>query len=206
MNYNDEKKYRTQGSSAYAYDDGTLRGSRSASYPADDFEKMLYEKEEAPSKVSYAAPTEEEQTRRAQYSYDAPREAPSAYAEPEREFFEAESTPGRTTMQFAEEEQLHANPYEDFRSDYEVESDKRYRINTKGKVLIAVYAIVVAAIFALIILNTRLLKNMNNAISSQQSRLESLKQETEQLREELSSVSDDEEIERKAFEMGMIKN
>ena len=168
MNYNDEKKYRTQGSSAYAYDDGTLRGSRSASYPADDFEKMLYEKEEAPSDVSYAAPKEEEQTRRAQYSY--------------------------------------ANPYEDFRSDYEVESDKRYRINTKGKVLIAVYAIVVAAIFALIILNTRLLKNMNNAISSQQSRLESLKQETEQLREELSSVSDDEEIERKAFEMGMIKN
>ena len=206
MNYNDEKKYRTQGSSAYAYDDGTLRGSRTSSYPADDFEKMLYEKDDAPSQVSYAAPAEEEQTRRAPYSYDVKPESSAPYAEPERKAFEEESTPGRTTMQFVEEEQLHTNPYEDFRGDYEVENDKRYRINTKGKVLIAVYAIVVAAIFALIILNTRLLKNMNNAISSQQSRLESLKQETEQLREELSSVSDDEEIERRALEMGMVKN
>ena len=215
MTYNEEKQFERQSSSAYAYDDGPLYAQNAGSSgSAADFEKMLYETSTTDSRPSYSA-SQEDWKNQSSYGYDYAQKADFSDARGEqatddygykKEYASEESTPSRTTMQFVEEENLSRNPLEDYRGDFELEDDRKYRINTKGKVLIAVYAIVVAAIFALIILNTRLLKSMNTTISSEKSELESLKEITVQLSEELSVVSSDEEIERKALEMGMIKS
>ena len=78
-------------------------------------------------------------------------------------------------------------------------------INTKGKVMIAVYALVVLTIFALIIMNTRLIKNMNESISEQEMRIENLIEENQALQAQYEFVSSDEEVLRKAAEMGMVR-
>jgi cell division protein FtsL len=98
--------------------------------------------------------------------------------------------------------------YEDF-SDTETavdeEDESAYKINTKGKVMIAVYALVVLTIFALIIMNTRLIKNMNESINEQEMRIETLMQEQQELQAQYEFVSSDEEVLRKASEMGMVR-
>ena len=71
--------------------------------------------------------------------------------------------------------------------------------------MIAVYALVVLTIFSLIIMNTRLIRNMNNSITEQEARIEILQEETQALQAEYDFVSSDEEIVRRAEEMGMIK-
>lgn len=200
MYNNDERKYREQGYAGYDY--AAPERERTSAQAADDFEKMLYSRDEASaasaSTEAYRAPREdyvyEESTAREESRRDA-------YAYPEEEA----RTPGPTTMQFADES-LHENPYEDFHTERSEGEDARYRINTKSKVFIAVYAIVVAAIFALIVLNTRLLKSMNATISSQQSQIASLKEQSEVLKDELEFVSGEEEIERRAAEMGYVRS
>lgn len=196
MYNNDEKQYRSQSSYGYATPEREVRSA------ADDFEKMLYTSDE--SEKAYA-----------QSEVYAPQreEGASVYDTREKEVFDnseneervvSDSTPGPTTMQFRSTA-LHNDPYQDYQDETAERDDKRYRINTKSKVLIAVYAVVVAAIFTLIVLNTRLLKNMNAKISSQQSQIQILRDAGEQLKSELEFVSSDEEIERRAAELGYVK-
>ena len=197
MYNNDEKQYRSQSSYGYAAPE---RERRSA---ADDFEKMLYASNESEASYGdsqiYAPQREEEET-----SYAA-RESQRTYEEPDlEERVDDDSMPGPTTMQFVSTS-LRNNPYQDYKDKTDEQDDKRYRINTKSKVLIAVYAVVVAAIFTLIVLNARLLKNMNAKISSQQSQIQILRDAGEQLKSELEFVSSDEEIERRAAELGYVK-
>jgi cell division protein FtsL len=71
--------------------------------------------------------------------------------------------------------------------------------------MIAVYALVVLTIFALIIMNTRLIKNMNESINEQEMRIETLMQEQKALQAQYEFVSSDEEVLRKAGEMGMVR-
>ncbi len=115
--------------------------------------------------------------------------------------------PTPTTMQFKGEERKYI--YEDMNDEDNavVEADDQavYKINTKGKVMIAVYALVVLTIFTLIIMNTRLIKNMNESINEQEARIELLQQENQALQNEYEFVSSDEEIVRRAEQMGMIK-
>ena len=115
--------------------------------------------------------------------------------------------PSSTTMQFYGKKDRHY-VYEDF-SDIEqsVEEDEEtsYKINTKGKVMIAVYALVVLTIFTLIIMNTRLIKNMNTSINEQEARIEALQEENLALQEKFEFVSSDEEVVRYAAGLGMIK-
>ena len=116
-----------------------------------------------------------------------------------------DSYPSQTTMQFSDKE-LRSNPFEDFRPKNEDAIDKQYKINTKGKVLIAVYALVVATIFALIILNTRLLKTMNASFAEKSRQVEILQEEVISLNAELDYVSSDAVIEQKAqAQLGMVK-
>ncbi len=112
--------------------------------------------------------------------------------------------PSDTTMEYKDRSYL----YEAFHSEQkqdEEEDKAEYRVNTKGKVLITVYALVVLTIFTLIILNTRLLKNMNNSLSQQEARVAVMQQDAEELAARFDFVSSDEEIVRRAEEMGMIK-
>ncbi len=114
--------------------------------------------------------------------------------------------PSPTTMQFVGKDRQYI--YEDMNDkDETIEEDDQasYKINTKGKVMIAVYALVVLTIFTLIIMNTKLIKNMNNSISEQEARIEILQQENEALQAEYEIVSSDEEVVRRAEQMGMIK-
>lgn len=113
-----------------------------------------------------------------------------------------EAAPSATTMQYYTGES--ANPFEDYRQKGEA-VDKKYTVNTKGKILIAVYALVVVTVFALIILNTRLLKSMNAQSYAKEMEITELSREVNALQSELDYVSSDEVIEEKAAEKGMIK-
>ncbi len=115
---------------------------------------------------------------------------------------QADDMPSITTMQFMDRT---ANPLQDYRPSHEAEADKDYKINARGKILVTVYALVIATIFALIILNTRLLKSMDATIVEKQTELQELKAQSQVLSDELDFVSSDAEIERKAMEMGMIQ-
>jgi DNA repair exonuclease SbcCD ATPase subunit len=54
-------------------------------------------------------------------------------------------------------------------------------------------------------MNTRLIKNMNESINEQEMRIEALMQEQEALQAQYEFVSSDEEVLRKAAEMGMVR-
>lgn len=147
---------------------------------------------------------------RARKEYEAPTvkyEARNITAEREAEnLFESEDMrPSVTTMQFDGKED--SELYEDIRRAPKTvnRENKAYKINTKGKLLIAVYALVVVTIFSLIILNSRMLKNLDNTIGNYSSQVTQLSAQYEEIMEELNFTMSDEEIERKAVEMGMEK-
>lgn len=153
----------------------------------DDFDAMLYETSKSNDVVQQAVP--------------APR--PISYEEAIK--------PSPTTMQFGSQERVKSEieikrelmgPYDADPYRYE---DKQYKITAKAKVLIAVYAIVVATIFALIVLNTRLLNKMNSEVAMMETQIRVLQDHKHELEQELSFVSSDAEIERRAVEMGMTR-
>ena len=113
--------------------------------------------------------------------------------------------PSNTTMQFDK----NGNPeiFDDVRSLSKSESKvkREYSISAKGKVLIAVYALVVATIFSLIMLNSRMLKNLDNSINNYSSQVSELSKEYSQVMGELDVAMSDETIIEKALEMGMEK-
>lgn len=114
--------------------------------------------------------------------------------------------PSKTTMQFIGKERAYV--YEDMNDRAVVEKDHalyKEGMSNKSKVMIVVYALVVLTIFTLIIMNTRLLKNMNSSISEQEARIVSLQEENTTLSSRYETVSSDDEIVKKALEMGMVK-
>lgn len=132
----------------------------------------------------------------------------TVYAEPEQysksyQNMNADQLPSETTRQFIEEE-LNKNPYQDYREEGETANSRRYKISTKGKVIAAVYAIVIASILALIVLNTRLLKNMDSQIAFQQAEINALMERNQELGETYDYVRSNEVIEQKAQDLGMI--
>lgn len=136
-----------------------------------------------------------------------PSHAATMYAEPQTEDYSAryskldpDQRPTDVTMQFMGSK----NPYEDYHEEGEEIADRRYKISTKGKVIAAVYAIVIATILALIILNTRLLKNMDSQIAYQQTEINALVKQQQQLGNEFDYVRSDAVIEQKASELGMV--
>ena len=110
--------------------------------------------------------------------------------------------PSATTMQFMNRR---GEAYEDYRAEGERVANRKFKINAKAKVLIAVYALVVLTIFALIILNTTLLKSLDKTVAAKQMQVEQLTKENEALTRTLEEVSSDETIAEKAEEMGMVK-
>ena len=142
-------------------------------------------------------------------TYAAEREATVAdlnekYTETEEKIYESEDiTPSKTTMQFVniQEEDF----YEEINAKREVKEEKSYKLSTKSKVLIAVYALVIITIISLIILNSRMLKSLDASINDYTLRIDRLQEEYETVSRELEYVSSDEIISMKAEEMGMIR-
>ena len=110
---------------------------------------------------------------------------------PLREFDE-DLIPSSTTMQFESDEDN--DIYEEVRPKNETDLQKKYKINTKGKVLIAVYALVIATILSLIVINSRMLKSLDNSISGYAGKITELTEQYTNVTAELDYVKSDEVI------------
>lgn len=108
--------------------------------------------------------------------------------------------PTSTTMQFGDDADV------DIRNEVasvKTEEKQSVKLSFKGKLIIALYSVVVALVFALIVINTTMLGRVRNDISAKQvelARLESQYQASEERLEELF-----EQVPEKAEELGMIK-
>lgn len=122
---------------------------------------------------------------------------------PERKISD-DLVPSGTTMQFVGKDRKYV--YEDM-NDLDEKNDSivgKEGLSGKSKIMIAVYAIVVLTIFTLIIMNTRLLKTMDTSINEQEARITELVRENNALTERYEFVSSDEEVIRRAQDMGMV--
>ena len=117
--------------------------------------------------------------------------------------------PTSTTMQF--ESSADNDVYEDLREKNiirekkEKKTNKAYKFNAKAKLLIAVYALVVVTILSLIVINSNMLKNLDNSIDNYSSQVTELTEEYNVVQQELQTAKSDETIIEKALEMGMEK-
>ena len=121
-----------------------------------------------------------------------------------REVLNEDIMPSTTTMQF---EKANTEVYEDLRLKNKNKNkvEKNYKINTKAKLLVAVYSLVVATILSLIVINSRMLKNLDNSIDNYTSQVANLNQEYTAVMDELDYAMSEENIIDKAIEMGMEK-
>lgn len=187
--------------------------SRQNDYMVDFKERSAYEHEQSYEQAEYVseqAVSQVEDFSSFLYYNQEPQQNQTIPAPKTQTFDEVDVTPSVTTMGVREEAEkngelpINRNVFL-YESDRATEQDRQYRVNAKGKVLIAVYAIVVMTIFALIVLNTSMLSNMNKDVAMMQTKIQALQTEQTQLTERLSFVSSDAEIERKAVELGMSK-
>ena len=125
-------------------------------------------------------------------------EAVATTVEPELE--DADLCPSSTTMQFREEDAA-VEIYHDIQRD----ATASYKINTKGKLLIALYSLVIVTLFALIMLNTRALKSLDYDIAQMNSEVVSLQTQAVELGEEVEYLSSNENIiDRAKNELNMV--
>jgi len=137
------------------------------------------------------------------YAYKAEvRPETMPYTAPSRKYGEDDLKPTVDTMKYASKSDIYENVSEKDQTD----NKNSYSINTKGKILIAVYALVVITVFALIMLNSRMLKNMDSSIDGYNAKINGLTEQVETLNEELNYVKSDEVIISKAEDMGMVKD
>ena len=85
-----------------------------------------------------------------------------------------------------------------------VEVNTKYKISTKGKVLIAVYVLLIAMIFAFIAFNANFLRSLDNKIDTANEEVANLQLELDESLEKLNQASSDESIIEEAKKLGMI--
>lgn len=130
--------------------------------------------------------------------------AAAAAAAPAIEIDTGDITPSGTTMQFKTENV--GELYNDLAKKNEEKESSKYRMNARGKLLIAVYAIVVVTILALIIINTSVLASIRNSNAESAALLAQKQAEYERVMEEYDYVSSDEYVINEATgEYGMVK-
>ena len=161
-----------------------------------NYEKYLDQKEEpvkaeAPVKAKAEAPAA---------PYFAPERAQTVEI-PEKTAAAEDLKPSSTTMQFTETDM--DTLYQDLQQE---EESKGYYLNAKGKLMIALYALVVVAIMALIIINTSVLSALNLSFREKSENLAALQSRYEEMNRELDEISSDEHvIEIAEDEYNMIK-
>ncbi len=161
-----------------------------------NYEKYLDQKEEpvkaeAPVKAKAEAPAA---------LYFAPERAQTVEI-PEKTAAAEDLKPSSTTMQFTETDM--DTLYQDLQQE---EESKGYYLNAKGKLMIALYALVVVAIMALIIINTSVLSALNLSFREKSENLAALQSRYEEMNRELDEISSDEHvIEIAEDEYNMIK-
>ena len=161
-----------------------------------NYEKYLDQKEEpvkaeAPVKAKAEAPAA---------PYFAPERAQTVEI-PEKTAAAEDLKPSSTTMQFTETDM--DTLYQDLQQE---EESKGYYLNAKGKLMIALYALVVVAIMALIIINTSVLSALNLSFREKSENLAALQSRYEEMNREFDEISSDEHvIEIAEDEYNMIK-
>lgn len=108
--------------------------------------------------------------------------------------------PTSTTMQFGDDADV------DIRNEVaavKTEEKQSYKLSMKGKIIIALYSVVVALVFALIVINTTMLSRVKNDISLKQQELAQIQTEYQLSEERLQELEN--QVPEKAEEMGMIK-
>lgn len=118
-----------------------------------------------------------------------------AYAEEATE----DLTPTATTIQYR------TDLYRDEQQVQAVtEEKKRFAMTATGKLLMCVYAIVVAVVLALIIINTSVLNTLDRSIAECQAQLDSVVAQAQELKAEVEELTSEESILSRAEEMGII--
>ncbi|MBO4572560.1 MAG: hypothetical protein J5762_02160 [Clostridia bacterium] len=175
-------------------------------FSGSDLESSLFFKRTAEPSFKGEAATERQAERQSSYTKTmyADEESDARGAQTEFEPYNEDTYPSVTTMQFKEPYDEDEYPYEEFRDGERSASDKRFSVTTRGKVIAAVYAIVVATILLLIILNTRLLKNMNTQIAAKETEIVRLTEDNRLLAEQLDDAMSNEAIEAAAEALGMV--
>ncbi len=123
-------------------------------------------------------------------------EAAEAYAEEENE----DLAPTATTIQYRTEQRAR----DDKRTV--VEEKRGHAMTMQGKLLMAVYAVVVVVILALIIINTSVLRNLDASIAENREALFAASEQVQQLQDEIDGLTSTESIiERAESELGMVR-
>lgn len=160
-----------------------------------NYEKYLDQKEEVVDRVIKEEPV-------ARVQYQQPERAQAVVEAPEKPAIADDLKPSSTTMQFTETDM--DTLYQDLQKE---EEKQGYYLNAKGKLMIALYALVVVAIMALIIINTSVLSALNLSMREKTENLASLKAEYQALDEKLNEISSDEHvIEIAEGEYNMVKD
>ena len=107
--------------------------------------------------------------------------------------------PTSTTMQFGNDADV------DIRNEVAtIKTEKQARkLSAKGKLVIALYSVVVALVFALIIFNTTFLSRMQNNIEAKQTELYQVETQYKDSEQRLDDLL--EQVPEKAEDLGMIK-
>ena len=123
-------------------------------------------------------------------------EAAEAYAEEENE----DLAPTATTIQYRTEQRAR----DDKRTV--VEEKRGHAMTMQGKLLMAVYAVVVVVILALIIINTSVLRTIDASIADRRADLAAATAYAEELQEDIDYLTDSETIINRAEEeLGMVR-
>lgn len=85
-----------------------------------------------------------------------------------------------------------------------VETNVKYKISAKGKVLIAVYVLLITMIFAFIAFNANFLRSLDGKIKTAEEEVANLQLDLEESLEKLNQASSDETIIEEAKKLGMI--
>ena len=117
-------------------------------------------------------------------------------------FSDEDIRPTSTTMQFGDDIDIIREEMNKVKEDQVVS----HKTQTKGKVVLALYAVVVSVIMALIIINTGVLSNLSNQSASKSAELVEAMNKHVEIQTEIDNISSEDYIIDKAVnEMGMIK-
>ncbi len=174
----------------------------------------LLERPDTYEEVNSVEQTTEAQERRKNLdkllNYDRFTEQSSAVIQDETEQIIQETAlsdedirPTSTTMQFGDDiDQIRREI-----SRANQEQKQSYALNSKGKLVITLYALAVTVILALIILNTGVLANLNNTIEARVAQLDSTVARYEAVQEEIGRISDSQYIiDYAQNQLGMVKS
>ena len=124
----------------------------------------------------------------------------------EKAYVDSDLNPTSTTMQFGKDGELDKETVKNELSRANsVENVRDYKVNAKGRLMLALYSLAVVVVLALIILNTGVLSTLKSSNAEKEASLASIQQAYIEQQANIESISSNEYIGNMAVEMGMSK-